>query len=256
MSKQRKKGGGRHTAPPPKPTKKQVEPFPLGIGTMMRNGLEGLRREPIAMLVGALLPVFGTMPLLVPAALAFDDDRAGAGITFTMAALVLGGALAYPWCHYALRAARAEPIELAEPFREWVRFMPMLVASFWFWAGMLLAFQFRILGGLPAVAITMAYAFFGFVVDERHDQGGLKALGTSVRIGDGRRFALLALVCLYSVVGFLVFLLAASAAVGVGLSGAIATMIVAVLMMPFIAFALVAWASLYDVLRMDLPDAW
>ena len=132
----------------------------------------------------------------------------------------------------------------------------MLVASFWFWAGMLLAFQFRILGGLPAVAITMAYAFFGFVVDERHDQGGLKALGTSVRIGDGRRFALLALVCLYSVVGFVVFLLAASAAVGVGLTGAAASAVVAVMMTPFIAFTLVAWASLYDVLRRDLVDAW
>ena len=255
MSKNRRNGRGRET-PPPKAEKKKVEPFPLGIGVMMRLGFEGLRREPAAMLVGALLPVLGTMPLLVPAAMAFDDDRASAGVTFTMTALVLGGALAYPWCHYALRAAREEPLELAEPFREWIRFFPMLVASFWFWAGMLLAFQFRILGGLPAVAITMAYAFFGFVVDERHDQGGLKALGTSVRIGDGRRFALLALVCLYSVVGFVVFLLAASAAVGVGLTGAAASAVVAVMMTPFIAFTLVAWASLYDVLRRDLVDAW
>ena len=151
MSKNRRNGRGRET-PPPKAEKKKVEPFPLGIGAMMRLGFEGLRREPVAMLVGALLPVLGTMPLLVPAAMAFDDDRVSAGVTFTMTALVLGGALAYPWCHYALRAAREEPLELAEPFREWIRFFPMLVASFWFWAGMLLAFQFRILGGLPAVA--------------------------------------------------------------------------------------------------------
>lgn len=261
MNNQRKRRH-RTTPPPPdreastKKSKKEIEAFPLRIGTMMRLGLEGLRRAPAALLLGALLPFVGTIPFQILAAGAFDDDRVPAAITFTLVAMVLGGALAYPWCHYALAAAREESPDLAAPFRDWVRFVPMLVASFWFWAGMLLAFQFQILGGLPALAIVMAYAFFGFVVDDRHDQGGLKALGTSVRIGDGRRFALLALVCLYAAIGFVVFMVAAAVVVSIGLTGAPASVIVAILALPFIAFSLVSWAALYDVLRKDLPDAW
>ena len=263
MSNQRRR---RHRTTPPPPDadaatkrkreKKQIEAFPLRIPAMLRLGVDGLRREPTALLLGAVLPFVGTIPFQILAAVAFDDDRTPAAITFTLTAMVLGGALAYPWCHYALAAARQEPVDLAAPFRDWVRFVPMLVASFWFWAGMLLAFQFQILGGLPALAIVMAYAFFGFVVDDRHDLGGLKALGTSVRIGDGRRFALLALAGLYAAIGVLVFMIAAAIVVSAGLTGAPASVVVAVLLLPLVAFSLVSWAALYDVLRKDLPDAW
>ena len=226
MSNKRKRKPHRTT--PARPTaeqnkgkrqKKKVEPFPMRIGTMMRHGLDGIRREPVALLVGSLLPVIGTLPFQFPAAAAFDDGRTTAGITFTIVGMMVGGALAYPWCHYALRTAREETIDLAAPFRDWDRFVPMLVASFWFWAGMLLAFQFQILGGLPALAIVMAYAFFGFVIDERHDQSGLKALGTSVRITEGRRFALLGIVCLYAFIWIFVVIVGVAIAGGLGLTG-------------------------------------
>ena len=243
MSKNRRNGRGRET-PPPKAEKKKVEPFPLGIGAMMRLGFEGLRCEPVAMLVGRP-PVLGTMPLLVPAAMAFDDDRVSAGVTFTMTALVLGGALAYPWCHYALRAAREEPLELAEPFREWIRFFPMLVASFWFWAGMLLAFQFRIL--LPWRSRWPT--FFGFVVDERHDQGGLKALGTSVTSGTDVG----SLFWRWSV--FTALLASSCSCWRRRLRSGWGHRKGSAVVPPFIV-TLVAWASLYDVLRRDLVDAW
>ena len=220
MSNRRKKKGHRTTPPPPRATpakKKKVEPFPLGIGAMMQGGLEGLRREPVALLLGALVPVVVMVPLAALAGTAFDDDRVAAGVTFSILALVLGGMFSFPLCHYALRAARQEPIDLGEPFRRWIRFVPMLVASFWFWAGFLLGFQMGPqLLALAAPAIVMGYAFFGFVIDDRHDLGGLKALGTSVRVGDGRRFALLAIVCLYAAVGFVVYLLGFTIAISAG----------------------------------------
>ena len=63
MSNERRK---RHrTTPPPPDTegakkqkreKKQIEAFPLRIPTMMRLGVDGLRREPSALLLGGLLP--------------------------------------------------------------------------------------------------------------------------------------------------------------------------------------------------------
>lgn len=265
MSNSRKKKGHRTTPPPPRAdqvpqkraAKKQVEPFPLGIGAMMRAGFEGLKREPVALLLGALVPVLIMVPLAAMAGTALDDDRVAAGVTFSILAVVVGGMFSYPLCHYSLRAARDEVVDLAEPLRQWIRFVPMLVASFWFWAGFLLAFQFGPqLLALAAPAIVMGYAFFGFVVDDRHDQGGLKALGTSVRIGEGRRFALLALVCLYAAMGFVVYLLGFTVAISTGLTGAPATIAGSVVILPFIAFALVAWAELYDVLRKDLEDAW
>ena len=260
MSNRRKKKGHRTTPPPPRATpakKKKVEPFPLGIGAMMQGGLEGLRREPVALLLGALVPVVVMVPLAALAGTAFDDDRVAAGVTFSIVALVLGGMFSFPLCHYALRTARQEPIDLGEPFRRWIRFVPMLVASFWFWAGFLLGFQMGPqLLALAAPAIVMGYAFFGFVIDDRHDLGGLKALGTSVRVGDGRRFALLAIVCLYAAVGFVVYLFGFTIAISAGLTGAPATIAGSVVVLPFLALALVSWAGLYYVLRKDLEDAW
>lgn len=271
MSNKRKKRSHRTTpAPPPserpakgsvsrpaRGEKKRVEPFPLGIGTMMRQGLEGLRREPVALTVGGVLPIVVMVPFAALAGVAFDDDRVAAGVAFSIVAVVIGGMFSFPQCHYALRTARGEAVDLVEPFREWIRFVPMLVGSFWFWAGFLLAFQMGPqLLALAGPAIVMGYAFFGFVIDDRYDMGGLKALGTSVRIGDGRRFALLAIVCLYAAVGFVVYLLGFTAAVSAGLTGAPATIAGAVVVVPFIAFALVSWAGLYDVLRKDLEDAW
>lgn len=259
MSNKRKKKGARVTpAQRPAPRERtKVEPFPLGIGAMMRLGIDGLRREPVALLLGALLPILVMVPFAALAGPALDDDRVAAGVAFSIVAVVAGGMFSFPLCHYALRSAREEALDLAEPFRQWIRFVPMLVASFWFWAGFLLAFQMGPqLLALAAPAIVMGYAFFGYVIDDRHDLGGLKALGTSVRVGDGRRFALLAIVCLYAALGFVVYLVGFTIAISFGLTGAPASIAGSVVILPFIAFALVSWAALYDVLRKDLEDAW
>ncbi|NNC43953.1 MAG: hypothetical protein HKO03_12015, partial [Acidimicrobiia bacterium] len=67
-------------------------------------------------------------------------------------------------------------------------FKDQLVASLFFWAGVL--FGLRYLFGLPSIFVVVMYAFYGYIVAERTHPGGLRALGASVLLGQGRRIAI------------------------------------------------------------------
>lgn len=253
MTSQRGKKKGEGTPPPPKAKRRldagkpKVEPFPLRPLQMLINGIEGARRAPIAMAVGALLPFLVSAPFMFGGQSLIADDELATGLAVSLIGLVLGGAASYPWSVYALHAVRNEPVDLAEPFRTPGRFFAMFVGSFWFWAGIVLGLQFFV---IPAIAVFVFYAFFGFIIADRPDLGGLKALGTSVRIGDKRRIALMALCALF---GFLLFLCIMP--VGWGINP-LTVGAMYLLLLIGMAVTVVAWASLYDVLRKDLPDAW
>ena len=253
--------GSRKQPPPPKPKraldagKPAVEPFPLKPSQMIVNGIEGFRRAPVALMLGTLLPFLLSSPFVFVGQsriadaeqISLGNSDVVSGLALNLVGLVLAGAAAYPACVYALRAARDEPIALGEPFADLGRFRAMFVGTFWFWAGILLGLNFFV---LPAIFVFVFYAFYGFVLVDRPDLGGLKALGTSVRIGDKRRIAMFALTALF---GFLLFLCILP--IGFALNaGTIALMYV--LLLAGTAVSLVSWASLYDTLRKDLPDAW
>ena len=247
--------------PPLKPKRRldagkpEVEPFPLKPSQMIVDGIEGFRRAPVAMLLGTLLPFVLSSPFVFIGQSRISDAEqislgngdVVAGLALNLVGMVLAGAASYPVCVYALRASRGEEVELGEPFREPSRFVAMFVGTFWFWAGVLLGLNFFV---LPAVFVFVFYVFFGFVLVDRPDLGGLKSLGTSVRIGHKRRIAIFALTALFGVLLFLCIL-----PIGFALNaGTIAVMYV--LLLIGTAVSLVSWASLYDALRKDLPDAW
>jgi len=244
---------------------KKIEPFPLGVGAMLMSGVEGLKRAPLPLLLGSLLPIAISAPMLfwgqgrlteVDTSGGFSTEAAG-GLFLLFLGFVIAGTMSYPVCAYALQVARNEPVDIRAPFQRPDRFVTMLVSSFWFWAGILLSFNFVFIPFLPAfmaVFVFVFYVFFGFVVADRPDLGGMKVLGVSSRIGDKRRVALFGLTALYAAVFAFV------AVLGFSIGGGEATVVAAVglyaALLLFVSFALVGWATLYDVLRKDLPDAW
>ncbi len=142
----------------------------------------------------------------IPAQRLFEDERIFESLVVDLIGLILGGALAVPWYDYCLHAARGERIDLAAPFS--LRLIGyQAVASFWFWAGVLLGFRYLL--GLPSILVVLLYAFHGYVVaDDRskESRGGMRALGTSVRLTEGKRiglFAVMALLIIFNMFGAL-----------------------------------------------------
>lgn len=211
-----------------------TEPFPMPPAEMFRRGFDGFRHAPLQLIVGSLATLGVFAIFAGPSVVFFNDDEDVLAAVLIISGLVAGSMASYPWYRYALAASRGESIELTEPFRRLGRLWPMFVASFWFWAGALLGLRY--LAGIPTILAIVFYAFYGFVVAEREDLGGLKALGTSVRLGDKRRIAIFALVALFGVFNFV----AAATVVLFPVSASI---------------TLVAFAALYDTLRTELPDA-
>ncbi|MEM7274222.1 MAG: hypothetical protein AAF547_14155 [Actinomycetota bacterium] len=226
--------------------KPAVDPFPLSPAAMFREGVEGFRREPVLLVAGGVMTFAVSMAIGIPAQNALEAGDRALGFALSLISTVLGATAAYPWFSYALDAARGEPASFAKPFRTPGRFLPQFVASFWFWAGVLFGIQF--LFGVPALLVTVFYAFFGYLIVDRHDLGGMKALGTSVRLGDKRRIGLFAILGIFAMFNFFAFL-----PLGYAVNpGTVALTLVLVLVTTSVT--LVAGAALYDVLRVELPD--
>lgn len=223
-----------------------TEPFPLSPMAMFRQGVAGFRREPMLLLAGGVLTFAVYAAFRVPAQQALDDGRRVLGLGLDVLGAVAATTAAYPWFTYALAASRGEPATLATPFQSPGRFFAMFVAGFWFWAAVLLGFRY--LFGIPAILAAVFYAFYGYIVADRHNLGGLKVLGTSVRLGDKRRIALFAVLTM-----FVVFNLFAAIPLGYGIGPAsIAATVVLLLVTGSVT--LVAGAALYDVLAEELGD--
>lgn len=227
-----------------KPKPAGTSPFPLSPLAMFREGVAGFRRQPV-LLVGAALVTFGVMAAFrVPAQNALNEGNNAVGLALDIVGAVLAATVAYPWFYYALAAARDEPVSIADPFKTPMRFYAQFGAAFWFWAALIFGVQF--LAGVPALLITIFYAFYGFVVVDRHDLGGLKALGTSVRLGQGKRIGLFAIMGLFAIFNFFAFI-----PVGYGLSPLTLALAVALVSVST-SITMVGGAALYDVLKGEL----
>ncbi len=231
-------------------TEPKFKPFPIPIPEMFRRGLRGYVANVVPLTLAAIATFLVYGAFAIPALQAFNDDNTVRFLALNITGMVLASMVALPWFSYALNAARNEPIDIAAPFRDGTRFVDQLVASFWFWAAFLLGFQYLLT--IPALFVAVLYGFFGFVVAERAVDGPLRALGTSVRLGDKRRIALFALLVLFFMFNFLSLL-----PLGIAVNPVTGVITLITLAMTT-SITLVAWACLYDTLSdllIPLPPA-
>lgn len=250
--------------------------FPVRIGALFGAGIDGFRRQPLPLLAGGLLTLAVVVAFAVPVQDATDDEDLVRRLVLSLLGLVLAGAVAYPWFVYALRIGRGRRVDLGEPFGVALRsggatkdqtvlgaamsrpptgspggFRAVLVCSFWFWAAILLGLQYAPqLGPVPALLVMLLYCFYGFVIADGMTSSGLKAMGTSVRLSQGRRVALFAIIALFFGFNFFVPLLPLGV-VGANAAG------VAVALAVFLvtsSITMVSGAVLFDAYKKDLPD--
>ncbi len=231
-------------------TKPKIKPFPLPIPEMFRRGLRGYVANVVPLTLAAIATFVVYGAFAIPSVEAANDDNTVRFLALNITGLVLASTAALPWFSYALNAARNEPIDIAAPFRDGVRFVDQLVCSFWFWGAFILGFQY--LWTIPSLFVAVFYAFFGFVVAERAAEGPLRSLGTSVRLGDKRRIALFAILVLFFMFNFLSLL-------PLGIAVNPVTYVVTLITLAMTtSITLVAWACLYDTLSdllIPLPPA-
>ncbi|MCQ3807117.1 MAG: hypothetical protein OXB92_04330 [Acidimicrobiaceae bacterium] len=229
----------------------KIKPFPIPISAMFQRGLRGYVANAVPLTLAAAA-TFGVLAVSVIPVL--GEENRFRLLAVTTLGLIVATAAALPWFSYALNAARNEPVDIAAPFRDGSRFVDQLVCSFWFWAAFFLGFQYlrTLWGPILFFLVVVLYAFFGFVVADGTVQGPLRALGTSVRLGEKRRIALFAIWVL-----FFLFNFAAALPIGWGVNPVTVVVTVITLAMTT-SISMVAWACLYDTLDdllVPLPPA-
>lgn len=189
----------------------QSPTFGASFATIFMNGVRGYLKNIPALTIASAATLGTYLTFRFPAQRAFERDEIVASLGLDMLGLLLASIIAYPWYSYALDAIDGDGVDVGRPFRELRRFRPQFVASFWFWAGVLLGLRY--LFGLPSIVVFAFYAFYGFVIADGEETSGLRALGTSVRLGEGKRIGLLALGAV-----FLIFNVFGAIALGYGVN--------------------------------------
>ncbi len=183
-----------------------ASPFPVGLGELFRRAFSGYFKSVVPVSAAGLVTLVSFYLLVALPAQAIDSQASLVDLVVESIVLVVGlaavGTVAYPWYSYALDAAAGDGIRLGRPFEKLDLFMAQAVASFWFWAGVGLGFRY--LAGIPAIIAVLLYAFHGYFIADRRTDSGLKALGLSVRLTQGRRIGLFgigALLLLFTMIG-------------------------------------------------------
>ena len=181
--------------------------FGASFADIFAAGVKGYLRNivPLSLAAGLSLGVY--LVFRFPAQDAFVEGDVLQSLGLDLIGLMLGSIFAYPWYCYALSAADGERADLVAPLRNLTGFSAQIVASFWFWAAVMLGLRY--LFGIPSILAVLFYAFYGFAIADGVADGGLKALGYSVRVGEGKRIGLFALAGV-----FLIFNLFGAIAVG------------------------------------------
>ncbi len=176
------------------------EPFPVRPGTLFKEGFKGYFGNIVPMTAAALLTLTVLyLVVVLPASQLSDSSKWVRGLALA-GGLVVTGTTAYPWYSYALDAGDGIPVRWKRPFEKPELFLQQAVSSFWFWAGVALGFQY--LFATPAIFVVILYAFHGYLIADRRAESGMKALGTSVRLGEGSRIILFGLTALFGFFSF------------------------------------------------------
>ena len=250
-----------------KPQKKPAsnsKGFGIGIGEAFLAGLRGYFSNAIIMTIAGL-PVLIVFAVLSIPAVDFQgdlQDMVDSGeinsisvldslkwVGLLMMAAVPAGILSAPWFRYALDIVDQRDINIKTPLFDTQKLLHHALATFWLWAG--IGFGLRYLRGIPSVLVILLYAFYGYVIADGKDINGLKALGTSVRLGHGKKIGLFAIAGL-----FFIFNLVGALGLGVGLedgSPSLVGLILGVLGLSATAsVTLISGAAIYRALEADL----
>ncbi len=224
MSKKKKRP---EEAKKPQSAKKQTADkgtFGISIGEVFLAGLRGYFPNAIILTLAAL-PVFVVMAVASTPFRNFDaqlQERVNADLTSTlsiieqlqwvgllMAAAFPAGIVAAPWFRYALDAVDGRAIDVKAPLIDGKKLLNHTFATFWFWAGIALGMRYSFLiPGLPSIVVLLLYSFYGYVIADGREINGLKALGVSVRMGQGKRlglFAIAGLLFFFNIFGIMGF---------------------------------------------------
>lgn len=182
----------------------QTTTFGIGIGELFGKAIGALRTNPAAMLATTLATFAAYAGFRY---LASQASTALGAIGFDLLGLVISSVVALPWYRAALDAADGKQSDMRELVGNYRWFKDQTVASIFFWAGIL--FGLRYLFGLPSIIVVVMYAFYGFIVTERTNPGGLRALGASVVLGQGRRIGI-------GAIGALLLIMNLFGAIGIG----------------------------------------
>ena len=196
-----KKSGGKNQ--PPK-NSRSATPRSTGFPVQLLPAF----RDAIRFYFGAWLPISiaGAVTLGVSAAFgvwagqATDGVRSLQWLAINLVGSIAAGAIAVPWYRFALDAVDGNTIELRSVLDKPKMFFYQAVASFWFWAGVLLGLSY--LRGIPSIFIALLYAFHGYVIADEKARSGLLALGHSVRLTEGKRIGLFAIMALLAFFNF------------------------------------------------------
>ena len=232
--------------------------FGIRLPDIFIKGFAGYGKNIIPLSFGALL----TLGSYAPFRFFAQQLQDGNSLTFRsigvdIVGLVIAGTLAYPWYAYALRAYRGEEISLGAPFAEPKKFLHQAVASFFFWAGFMLGIRYPIFGiPILSILVLVSYAFHGFVVADtplggkkkKRVGGATYALGTSVRLGEKRRFGLFAIASLFMMFNVL------GAAFGFAVGNTLLQYVIGVVGLSITtSVTMVGGAYIYDELVEKLP---
>lgn len=189
----------------------EATPFGIGVGQVFAAGFRGVRSRPAGLLTAGAITIGTYLAFRLPAQSATDDGRLVIGLALDLVGLVVSSTVALPWYLYALAAYDDREFGLKDVLATLDRLSAQAVASFWFWAGFLLGLRY--LFGIPSVLALLFYAFYGYVVADGSTNSGLKALGLSAALGEGKRVGLFALAGL-----LFVFNLFGAIAIGFGVT--------------------------------------
>ncbi|MGI9605816.1 MAG: hypothetical protein ACR2P0_06720 [Acidimicrobiales bacterium] len=220
--------------------------FGIRIPDMFATGFRGYRDNvvPLTLAGVATLAVFSAIQF--PIDQLIDDGSIWAARFLNAVALWVAAVVAYPWFYVALGAADGVTPSLNEAFAEPKRFAKQAVASFWFVAAVILGIQY--LRGIPALLVLVLYAFYSYVIADGGAKGGMEALGTSVRMTEGRRIGLFAVEML-----FLLFVLVGALPLGFG-TNPLTFVLAGLGLVITSSIALVAGGAVYRVFRDDLAE--
>lgn len=196
-----------------KKEKKPKEEFGISIPDIFSSGLKGFSSNaPILMAAGApVFIIFGIASIPWRNFNTTLTERVNEDLTSTLTiieqlqwvgllllAAFPAAVVSAPWFRYALDAADGEKIDIKAPLIDGQKLINHIFASFWFWAGITLGLRYYFL--VPAstsVIVLLLYCFYGYVIASGREINGLKALGVSVRLGQGRRIGLFAIAGLF-----------------------------------------------------------
>lgn len=173
------------------PTTEASPTFGVRLGEVFLSGIKGYAKNVVPLSLASLATLGTYLAFRFPAQRAFLDEQVFTSIGLDLVGMILASVIAHPWYSYSLDAEAGRPIDLIKPFRTPYNFYVQAVASFWFWAGILLGLRY--LFGLPSVIVLLFYAFYGYIVADGRTDSGLKALGHSARLGEKKRVGLFAI---------------------------------------------------------------